>query len=110
MATAIQKQSVWQYYWASLNNNPTSVLLKCAYLLVQLLDLGLTLLAVNIGLVELNPFVNGMLSSPVKLLMAKFFIPLLIVWLVPGKLLIPGILLLLVIIAWYIQELLFFVL
>ena len=109
MAIALQKKSVWQYCLASLNDNPTSILLKFTYLFLQLLDLGLTLLATSIGLIELNPFINGILDSPLKLLMMKFFIPLLIARLVPGKLLIPGILLLLFIVTWNIQELLSFV-
>jgi hypothetical protein len=110
MAVEFQKKPVCWYYFIPFGHNPLSVRLKFTYLLMQLLDLGLTLLAMNIGLRELNPFINGMLDSPFKLIMVKFLIPLLIAWLVPGKLLIPGILLLFAVLTWNVHGLLSFVL
>ena len=80
--------------------------LKLSYLSLQLIDLGLTLLAVNLGFLELNPFIRGMLTTPLQLAMMKLVIPFLLIWLVPGRFLVPGIALLSVVVAWNIKELL----
>ena len=87
-----------------------NIILKVLYLLLQSIDLGLTVLAVQLGYPELNPFMRTALASTSLLLIMKVFIPLLICWLVPGKLLIPAIALLAVIVGWNIKELLFLVL
>jgi hypothetical protein len=87
----------------------TDVILKAAYLSLQLIDLGLTIMAARLGFPELNPFMRASLSSPYHLAIIKVGIPLLIGWLVPGKLLIPAIVLLGGILGWNIKELMLLV-
>lgn len=79
--------------------------LRLTYLSLQIIDLALTVLAVSLGYHELNPFVRGVLSSPLHLLTIKMIIPAMIACIVPGKFLIPGILLLLFIVGWNVKEL-----
>lgn len=64
---------------------------RLAYLLLQVLDMALTLFAVSRGHTELNPVIGNLLHDPAMLVLLKLEIPLLIVWLVPAKYLIPGI-------------------
>jgi len=82
-------------------------LLKAVFLSLQLLDLILTLLAARSGYPELNPLLKGSLDSVTKLAILKFGIPVLISWFVPGRWLIPAILLLCNVIGWNIKELIF---
>ena len=82
-----------------------NIILKVLYLSLQSIDLGLTVLAVQLGYPELNPFMRAALTSTSSLLIMKVFIPGLICWFVPGKYLIPGIALLAVIVGWNIKEL-----
>lgn len=82
-------------------------LLKAVFLSLQLLDLVLTLLAARSGYPELNPLLKGSLDSVTKLAILKFGIPVLISWFVPGRWLIPAILLLCMVIGWNIKELIF---
>jgi len=82
------------------------IILKAAYLSLQLFDLGLTIVAMRLGYPELNPFMRASLASPYQLGIIKFGIPLLISWLVPGKLLIPAIVLIAGVVGWDIKELL----
>ena len=84
--------------------------LKLSYLSLQLIDLGLTLFAVNLGFLELNPFIRGMLTTPIQLAMMKLVIPFLIICLVPGKFLVPGIALISVVVSWNIKELILLIL
>jgi hypothetical protein len=81
---------------------------KMIFLWLNLIDLGLTIFAVSAGLTELNPVVRQMLVSPYQAYTAKIGIPLLLTWAVPGKLLLPGIVLLALIIGWDIKELIVF--
>jgi len=81
--------------------------LRVAYLLLHQADLLLTKFAVSTGFEELNPVIRGSLDAPVQLLVFKLIIPLIIVWLVPAKLLLPALVLLLVVIGWNLKELLF---
>ena len=83
-------------------------ILKAVFLSLQLLDLALTLLAARSGYPELNPFIRGSLDSLTKLAIIKFAIPVLISWFVPGRWLIPAILLLCMVTGWNIKELLLF--
>jgi hypothetical protein len=85
---------------------PGDIILRAVYLSLQMLDLGLTLVATNLGFLELNPLMRDSLTSPCQLVIFKFCIPLLITWFVPGKLLIPAIVLLGGIIGWNVKELL----
>jgi hypothetical protein len=81
---------------------------KLAFILLNLFDLGLTLFASSIGAHELNPLMNKMLAAPYQVYMAKLVIPLLLAWLLPGKILIPSIALLAVVVGWNVRELLVF--
>lgn len=94
----------------SRDSDSWNITLKVLYLLLQTIDLCLTVLAVRLGYPELNPFMRAALLSTSSLLVMKVIIPLLICWLVPGKYLIPAIALLMVIVGWNIKELLFLVL
>ena len=82
------------------------VVFRVVYLSLQLLDLGLTLMAAHSGFEELNPFVRASLASRYQLFIFKLGIPLVISWFVPGKLLIPAIILLGGVVGWNIKELL----
>jgi len=81
---------------------------KITFLLLNQLDLVLTVLAASLGLFEVNPWMRGLMGEPVLLLVVKCGVPLLIAWVVPGKLLLPAILLLSLVVAWNIKELLVF--
>ena len=94
------KSNIWKSH---------DVILKVVYLSLQLLDLGLTIIAAHFGFPELNPFMRASLSSPYQLAIIKLGIPLLIGWLVPGKLLIPAIVLLVGVLGWNVKELLLLV-
>jgi hypothetical protein len=80
--------------------------LKVIYMSLQLLDLGLTLMASQLGFLELNLFIRASLMSPLHLVLIKVGIPLLICLFVPGRFLIPAIALLTSIIYWNMKELL----
>lgn len=73
--------------------------IKAAYVLLHQADILLTAFAVSEGFREVNPVINASLNEPVQLLALKLFIPILIAWLVPAKLLIPAIVLLLAVIG-----------
>jgi hypothetical protein len=79
--------------------------LKISYLGLQVLDFGLTLFALGLGASELNPFLRAALNSPVQLLVIKVGLPLWLVWVLPGRFLIPAIVLLLFIVGWDVKEL-----
>lgn len=80
-------------------------LLKAGFLILQMVDLALTLYAARYGYPELNPFMKASLDSVYKVAAFKFVVPMLISWFVPGRLLIPAILLLCFITGWNIREL-----
>lgn len=73
--------------------------IKVAYVLLHQADILLTNFAIFAGFKELNPFIRGLLDTPVQLLVFKLIIPLIIAWLVPAKLLLPALGLLLVVIV-----------
>jgi hypothetical protein len=81
---------------------------KLFFLWLNLVDLALTLVAVSLGLTELNPLIRHMFMAPVTLVIAKAWLPLLLAWVVPGKLLIPAIALLMVVVGWDVKELIVF--
>ena len=78
---------------------------KLVFIGLGALDLLLTLAAVNLGLSEINPMIRLALQIPVLLVAMKLFIPAFIAWLMPGKLLVPSIILLALVVAWNIKEL-----
>lgn len=81
---------------------------KLCFILLNFLDLGLTVFAVSSGLNELNPLMRHMLDAPYQLILVKMGMPILLAWLVPGKLLIPAAGLLAVIVGWDIRQLVIF--
>lgn len=84
----------------------TDTVLKATFLSLQLIDLILTLVAARSGYPELNPVMRTSVDSLYKLAIFKFGIPLLISWFVPGRLLIPAIILLCGVLGWNVKELL----
>ena len=78
---------------------------KVAFLLLAQVDLALTAYAISQGFVELNPLVRYLATVPVLLVVIKSVIPLLIAWLIPGRLLIPAAILLLYVVMWNVKEL-----
>jgi hypothetical protein len=81
---------------------------KVSFVLLSLFDLTLTVLAMNLGLAEINPFIRYIVHIPVLLLVIKLFIPLLIAWIMPGRLLLPSIALLALFAVWNLKELIVF--
>ena len=81
---------------------------KASFVLLNQFDLTLTVLAMYLGFSEMNPFIRYLINIPALLLVVKLAIPLLIAWLMPGKLLLPSIALLALVVIWNIKELVFF--
>jgi hypothetical protein len=88
------------------DTSPWDFYLKILYMFLQLVDLGLTLMAAQLGFPELNPYIRMALSSPLAMFVIKAVIPLIICWMVPGRYLIPAIALLFGVLAWNLQQLL----
>ena len=82
----------------------TDTALKAAFLLLQMADLILTLVAARSGWVELNPIMRAQLDSLAMMALIKFVIPGLVSWFVPGRMLIPAILLLCGVVGWNLRE------
>lgn len=78
---------------------------KVSFVVLSELDLGLTLLAIYMGFTELNPLVGILLKIPVLLLIVKCFLPVVIAWVIPGRLLWPSIVLLALVVIWNVKEL-----
>lgn len=83
---------------------------KVSFILLSQLDLTLTVLAMSLGLAELNPFIRYLVQIPALLLVVKLAIPVLIAWIMPGRLLWPSIGLLVLVVIWNIKELIVFLL
>jgi uncharacterized membrane protein YjjP (DUF1212 family) len=81
---------------------------KVLFIALNCLDMTLTLLAISIGLTELNPLMVKLVHYPFALLLFKVGLPAFIAWLVPGKWLYPSIALISLIVAWDVRELLLF--
>jgi hypothetical protein len=81
---------------------------KVSFVLLNQLDLTLTVLAVYLGFSEINPFMRYLINIPPLLLVVKLAIPLLIAWLMPGRLLIPSIALLVLVAIWNTKEVLLY--
>jgi hypothetical protein len=80
-------------------------LLKLAYIILNMVDLGLTLYAVSHGAQELNPFMRSMFEAPYQLYIVKFVLPVFLAWLLPGPLIIPSIAALVFVIGWDLNQL-----
>lgn len=81
---------------------------KLVFILLNWLDLSLTMFALTIGATELNPLVRYMFVSPVLIYAAKIVVPMFFAWLLPGKILLPSIGLLVLVACWNIKELLIY--
>ncbi|OGO32394.1 MAG: hypothetical protein A2Z29_02280 [Chloroflexi bacterium RBG_16_56_11] len=81
---------------------------KACFILLSELDLTLTVLAAYLGLWEINPFIRFLIQVPVLLLVIKLVVPFLIAWFMPGRLLVPSIGLLALVVIWNIKELVVF--
>lgn len=79
---------------------------KVSFVLLNLLDFVLTTFALSLGFYELNPWMRSLAASPLQLIVVKLAIPLVIAWLVPGRLLMPAIALLILVVGWDVKELL----
>jgi hypothetical protein len=79
---------------------------KLALIILNLIDLSLTLFAVSqVGAHEINPLMRSMYSSPYQMYLTKLVMPTFFAWALPGKLLIPAIAALTFIVGWDIKEL-----
>jgi hypothetical protein len=91
---------------ACKKKDKTDTALKVTFLTMQMADLILTLVAARSGWVELNPIMLASLDSLYKVAAFKFAVPILVSWFVPGRLLIPAILLLCGILGWNLRQML----
>ena len=78
---------------------------KLIFIILNLMDLSLTVFAVSHGAYELNPLMRSLLESPYQMYLIKLIIPVFLAWLIPGKLLMPSIAVLVLIMGWDIREL-----
>jgi hypothetical protein len=78
---------------------------KGLFVLLGVVDLVLTLWALENGFVELNPVFRGLQDNLPGLLLMKVAVPLGIAWAVPARLLLPSIALLLAVLGWNLGEL-----
>ena len=92
-------------WWDSSATFKQCTLEKVTFVVLNQVDLALTLVAINLGFDELNPLVNFLLGMPVLLVLVKLILPLLIAWLMPGRLLWPSIGLLILVAIWNFKEL-----
>jgi hypothetical protein len=95
-------------WWDSSTTFKRCTVEKVSFILLSVFDLGLTVLAMYLGLWELNPIVRLLVHIPVMLVVVKLAIPVLIAWVMPGRLLWPSIAALALVIIWNIKELVFF--
>jgi len=85
-------------------------LLKLAFVILNIIDLALTLFALSQGAHEMNPLVRSMVSAPYQLYITKIVLPVFLAWLLPGPLLIPSIGALTLVFGWDMYQLgIFFV-
>lgn len=92
-------------WWDSSATFKQCTLEKVSFVVLNQVDLALTLVAIHLGFDELNPLVNFLLDIPVLLVLFKLIIPVLIAWLMPGRLLWPSIGLLVLVAIWNLKEL-----
>jgi hypothetical protein len=93
----------------SQQRDKTDFVLRVAFLVLQLIDFGLTMAAARCGYPELNPLVKLSADSVYKLAIFKFLVPVIISWFVPGRWLFPSILILGCVVGWNIKELIMLV-
>jgi hypothetical protein len=81
---------------------------KLTFILLNWLDLSLTMFAMTIGATELNPLMRQFIGSPMLMYAVKIVIPMFFAWALPGKILIPSIGLLVLVVIWNLKELIVF--
>jgi hypothetical protein len=81
---------------------------KVLFILLSEFDLTVTVVAVSMGFTEINPFIKFLITIPLLLIAVKLLIPVLIAWLIPGRLLLPSIAVLALVTIWNIKEILVF--
>ncbi len=108
MAAVIQEIRTRQfnYLWESTRKHKEETLLKACYVLLQAVDLLLTIVGMSFGFSELNVVMRNLLNNPWQLIIIKLVVPIFIAWFVPGRLLIPAIVLLSLVVCWDLKELL----
>lgn len=82
-----------------------STLEKVLFVALNQVDLVLTLAAVSSGYIELNSIMRMMLASPFQLILFKTVIPVIIAWAIPGRLLLPSLALLVMVLGYDVKEL-----
>lgn len=92
-------------WWDSSATFKRCTIEKVSFVVLNQVDLTLTLVAMRLGFEELNPFVSVLLEIPALLVVAKVILPLLIAWLMPGRLLWPSLALLFGVAVWNVKEL-----
>ncbi|HEY98186.1 MAG TPA: hypothetical protein G4O16_08430 [Dehalococcoidia bacterium] len=97
-------------WWDSSATFKRCTLEKVSFVILNQVDLILTLVAMHLGFAELNPFVSFLLEVPALLVVVKGILPLLIAWLIPGRLLWPSIALLFGVGVWNLKELIAYLL
>ena len=90
----------------SLGTFTRGTLFKASFLVLFYLDLLLTLVALDLGYIEMNSYMLRLLSRPPELLMVKGVTPVLVAWLVPAPLLLPAIGFMVAVSGWNIGQLL----
>lgn len=103
------KTMVTANLWSSAASVKKCVAAKASFVALNQVDLALTLLAVYLGFSEHNPIIANLYrNSVLQLLLVKTIVPAFIAWLSPGKLLLPAIAFLAMVVGWDIKELLRF--
>ncbi len=105
MTTARLANSLRQMVNFRERPTPFGIGVKASYLVLQQIDLTLTVMAAALGLNEMNPWMRSLLASPWQLVTFKLVIPVLIAWVVPYRLLIPACILLMAVVGWNLREL-----
>ncbi len=67
--------------------------LKFGFIALIYLDVVLTFVALRLGFTELNPIMANLMGNPWALVVVKGAAPVVISWLIPGRLLVPAIML-----------------
>jgi len=78
---------------------------KVMFIILNVLDLTLSLVAINLGFKELNPLMAVLLGQTPVIVLLKLILPVTIAWVTPGRWLKPAIVVLLLILIWDIHQL-----
>jgi hypothetical protein len=81
---------------------------KLLFILLCEFDLTFTVVAVSMGFTEVNPFMKFLICVPVLLIFIKLVLPVVIAWLMPGRLLIPSMVVLALVTIWNVKEIALF--